>query len=243
MPAFFAACTCWSASMKPTSSALTSTLCGAPSPASTLVNARPAARVIEVGALRARGALGADIERVDDAPPAPRLHLRPGEPRQPDRREQLLIEILAPDVVGDLLERTGARGAGIVHDDVDLAERLHGLVIGPLDIRGNGDVALDGVDAPSSARTDGLGGVIECVAAARHDGDVGARGRKPRRDREPDPLAGAGNDGRAAGETDLHCVLPMAPALAARRDFLAPRRSHGKSWGAISVVSGMFAPL
>src|SRR5438477_454100 len=111
MPALAAARTCWSASMKPISSAFTSTLCGAPSLASTLVSAIPAARVTEVGALARRGA-------------------------------------------------------------------------------------------------DGLERLVERLAPARDNRDVGARRRKPGRDRKPDALAAAGHHGRAAGQTDFHFNSP-----------------------------------
>src|SRR5262249_25493714 len=116
--------------MKPTSIALTSTLCGAPSCESTLVSAMPAARVIEVGALP----LGADMEHVDAAAPPALLHLRPPQPRQPDGGEQLLVQVLLQEFVGQLFERAGGRRAGIVHEDVDLTERLHYFVVGTLDI-------------------------------------------------------------------------------------------------------------
>src|SRR4030088_2984729 len=115
--------------MKPTSSALTSTLCGAPSCDSTLVSAMPAAGG-GWGAPPPARPLGADIEDIDDAPPAPLFHLRPDEPRQPDRREQFLVEVVLQEFVGQLLERAGGGGAGIVHDDVDLAQRLHRFVVG-----------------------------------------------------------------------------------------------------------------
>ena len=107
-------------------------------------------------------------------PPATLLHLRPNEPRQPDRGEQLLIEVLAPDLVGDLLEGAGARGSGVVHHDVDLAERRHGLVVGARDIARDGDVPLHGNDAAAAARSNGLGRRIERFTSAGNDGDVGA---------------------------------------------------------------------
>ena len=56
-PVRAAARTCWSASMKPISRALTRILNGPPSPASTLVSAMPAARVTAVGPPPGRGAL------------------------------------------------------------------------------------------------------------------------------------------------------------------------------------------
>jgi hypothetical protein len=193
-----------------------------------LVKASPAARVIEVGALRARR-LGADIERVDHPAPAPLLHLRPHQSRQPDGGEQLLVEVVAPHLVGDLLERPGTRGAGVVHDDVDLAQRRHGFVVGALDVGGDADVTCNRGHASLRARADALGGLVERAAPAGDDGDIGARGREPLGDRKPDALAAAGDHGRAAGETDFHSILPKAPGPRARPNFLAAPRPHPQS--------------
>ena len=146
------------------------------------------------------------------------------QPRQPDRGEQLLIEVVLQEFVGQLLEWPGCRRAGIVHDDVDLAERLHGVVVSPANIGGNSDVADDGVNTSSVARADGFGGGGEGFAPAGDDGDVGARGREPGRNRKPYPLAAAGNDGRPAGETDVHSVLPIAPDV---RRAVTSYRSRG----------------
>ena len=60
--------------------------------------------------------------------------------------------------------------------------------------------------APCADRLDRL---IERLAPARHDGDIGAASREPRRDREADALAAAGDHGRAAGETDVHSKYPV----------------------------------
>ena len=100
----------------------------------------PAARDTEVGALFGRARLGADIEHVDDAAPAPLLHLRHDQTDQADGGEQFLLDVVVQDVVGQLLERHGARRAGVVDDDVDLAERIHHLAVGALDVRGLADV-------------------------------------------------------------------------------------------------------
>ncbi len=115
---------------------------GAPSPASTLISAMPAAREIVVGAEFCARRLGADVEHVDDAAPLAFLHLRPNQPRQPYGRKQFLIEIGLQDFVGEIFERAGARRAGIVDDNVDLAERLHRLVIDALHVVGDTDIAL-----------------------------------------------------------------------------------------------------
>ena len=145
------------------------------------------------GACAARR-LGADIEDIDDLPPAPFLHLRPNEPRQPDRRKQLLVEVVLQEFIRQLLERAGGGGAGIVHDDVDLAQRLHRFVVGTPDVGGDRDIALDADDA-SAARTDRLDGRIEGLAPAGDNGDIGTRGRKSRRDGKADALACAGDHG------------------------------------------------
>ena len=84
----------------------------------------------------------------------------------------------------------GARGAGIVDDDVDLAERLHRLVVGAPDVGRAGDVALDARRRlPRALAPIGLDRCIEGFAPARNDGDVGARGREPCGDGKPDPFA------------------------------------------------------
>ena len=130
--------------------ALTSTLCGAPSLASTLVSARPAARDIEVGTLSARGAL---------APMLSTLMMRPqrrsficGEARRMSRMaaNSFCSRSQLQHFVGELLERTGARRAGVVDEDVDLAERPHRLVIAALEVGGDPDVGLHAGDARPS---------------------------------------------------------------------------------------------
>jgi hypothetical protein len=144
--------------------------------------------------------LGADVEHVDDAAPAPLLHLRPGEPSEPDRTEQLEIEILLHHLVGQRLERRRVRGAGIVDHDVDLAERLHRLVIGALDVGCIRHVCRDAGDLDLRLAAHGGDRGIERLAAACHHGDVGAGGGELHRHGEADALAAAGDDGRAAGE-------------------------------------------
>ncbi len=63
------------------------------------------AREIVVGALSGTRRLRADVEHVDDAAPAPLLHLRPDQAREPHGREQLLVEVVMQDLVGQRLER------------------------------------------------------------------------------------------------------------------------------------------
>src|SRR5215467_8872216 len=214
--------------MKPTSIALTSTLCGAPSCESTLVSAMPAARVIEVGALPPRGAL---------APMLSTLMMRPqrrsficGHTSRVSRMaaNSFWSKSCCRNSSVSFSNEPVARRAGIVHEDVDLAERLHYFVVGTLDIGGARHVALD-ADHPPAIRPDGLDRMIERFAPARDNGNLGARGCKPLRDGEPDALASAGDHRGPAGETDVHSYPPARASTAgASRKSYSPRRA-GKS--------------
>ena len=62
-------------------------------------------------------------------------------PREPDRSEYLDLEILAPDLLARLEEREGPPAAGVVHQDVDAAETLHGGGDHALDVVGHAHVA------------------------------------------------------------------------------------------------------
>ena len=198
--------------MLPTSSALTSTLCGAPSPASTLVSAMPAARVTEVGALVACGRLGADVEDIDDAAPAPRLHAGKGLPAEPDRREQLEVDVVLPHLVADLQEGAALRGAGVVDEHVDLAERRLGLLVGLAAALRRADVGGDADDL-GIARRGNLGPrLVEALLPARDDGDVGAGADEMLGDGPADALAAAGDERVASVHAHLH-VLPLCPSF------------------------------
>jgi hypothetical protein len=148
--------------------------------------------------------LGTDIEHVDDTAPAPLLHLRPNQSDESDRRKQLLVEILLQDLIGELLERSGAGSAGVVDDDIDLAERLRRLAVCPLDLARKRDVGLDADDLSAGLRCDRLDCPVERFAPARHDGNVGAGGGKAGGHRKPDAFASPGNHGCPPAEADLH---------------------------------------
>src|SRR6516164_7143495 len=141
--------------MKPTSIALTSTLCGAPSCESTLVSAMPAARVIEVGALPPRGAL---------APILSTLMMRP------HRRSFICGHT-------SRVSRMAANSFWS-HEDVDLTERLHYFVVGTLDISGERHVALDADHTPA-VHPDGLDRIIERFASVFYNGHVRPRDFHP----------------------------------------------------------------
>ena len=87
----------------------------------------------------------AAVKHVDDAAPFPRLHLGERRSREADRGEQLQIEVLLPDFVGNGFERPIGMGAGVVEQDVDPAKLLFGggkdagAIFGLADVAGDGD--------------------------------------------------------------------------------------------------------
>ena len=184
-------------------------LCGAPSCESTLVSAMPAAREIEVGALPPRGALAPMLSTLMTRP-----HLRSFICGQTSRvirmrGEQLLVEVVAPDLVGQIFERAGARRAGIVDDDVDLAERLHRLVVDTLDVGSLGDVAGNAGDPPFATLAPIALTASSSVSRPRARSRRRRRSSRSARDRVADALAAAGDDGAAARKTDVHSTFSL----------------------------------
>jgi hypothetical protein len=104
-------------------------------------------------------------------------------------------------------ESAGARGAGIVHQDVDLAERPHRLLIRALQVGGNGDVARNADNARLGRFPDRDDSLIQRLAPARDDCHRGAGLGKARRHGKADALAPAGNDGGAPVKNDFHVAL------------------------------------
>ena len=139
-------------------------------------------------------------------PQFPRLHARPDQPAEADRRKQLQVEVFLPDLVGDGLERHGARGAGIVDEDVDPAKILHDLVVGRGNIGSFGDVANVIVNL-MPVLGELLPRRLQVLRAARKDRDVRAGPGKPARHREPNALAAAGDDGDAIFHRDFHFLF------------------------------------
>ena len=139
----------------------------------------PAARVTErrrAGGLRG---LGADVEDVDDAAPAARLHAGERQPAQPDGGEQLEVDVVLPQLVGDLLEGPALRGAGVVDEHVDLAERLVRRLVGLAAPVRRADVGGNGDHLGVLRRRRDLGPrLVEALLLPRDDGHIGARARR-----------------------------------------------------------------
>ena len=137
-------------------------------------------------------------------PPSPLHHLRPYEACQTDRREQLQIEIGLPDLVADRRKCPGSRGAGVVHQDVDAPECVHGRCVGARDVFCLGHVARNDMNASPCGSGDTVPRFLEDIRAPGQQGDIRAGFRHPGRDREADALAGAGNQGDPSCETHVH---------------------------------------
>src|SRR6516165_210280 len=209
--------------MTPTCSELTSTLSGAPSPDSTLENAICAARLTEVGALLAPGAL-APMFRTLMIRPQRRCFIWEDQPGEADLREQLEIEIGLPHLVGHFLGWAAGRLPGVVDQYVDLAELRHHLVIGPADVGQLGDVGADRGDLTLGPGLDLLLARGQSLGGAREDRDVRTGRGKPLRHRQAQPFAAAGDHGSASVQSNVHVRLPSprlrAPSSDQPIDFL-----------------------
>src|SRR5690606_25250717 len=90
------------------------------------------------------GIFAADGRDVHDAAAAPAHHPRDDQTAESDGREQLEVEVFENALVGLLKEGSPDRRAGVVHQDVNAAEGVHGGVHHPLDVLGTGDVGGNG---------------------------------------------------------------------------------------------------
>src|ERR1700733_14388831 len=150
MLARFAVCTCWSARMRPTSMAFTSTLCGASSCDSALVMAMPAAREIDVGLLLGRGAL---------APMLSTLMMRP------QRRSFICgaASRISRTAANSFNSRSSCRVSSVSLSNgyVLRLARLPALVLGTLDVAPLADIGLPPDDAGLGRRPDGRDRLFE----------------------------------------------------------------------------------
>jgi hypothetical protein len=115
--------------------------------------------------------------------------------------EELCAGVEVEDVVvllfGDLLGLVPALGAGVAHDDVDLAKVLLGLLEQALDLRGLADVGLDGDGFGAGAglldELDNLVGRLLAVGVV--DDNAGSAAAELNGTATTDTTAGTGDEG------------------------------------------------
>ena len=181
--------TIWSLTMTPTCSELTSTLCGAPSIDIALVSAICAARLTEVGALSAPGALAPMLSTLMMRP-----HLRCFICGIRMRQKRICANSLRSRSACHCssvmrLRRAARRLAGVVDKDVDLAEFADSPASQAASIGPAFDTSqLIARTLPLAALAGSRLGVGERALIARQDRDIGARARQiPGRSPGPAP--------------------------------------------------------
>ncbi len=138
--------------------------------------------------------------------------MRPGEPDQPDGSEELEVDVLLPLGIGDGLERMGVGSAGIVHQDVDMAERLRDPGKSCRDVLGAPHVAGDREDLLPRPRPDRCDGLFQRALPSRHDGDIGAGLRKGVGNRQTEAFAATGDKGFPPRKLDVHLCFDPSPS-------------------------------
>ena len=117
----------------------------------------------------------------------------PEEPRQPDRPEELEVEALLPQLVGELDKRAALGGTGAVDEDVDVVEGSCRLTMQLLTSFERRQVGWDRLDPAPGGGRDLFGGRLERVSGASRDDDIGAFIGQPAGDPLADPAASAGD--------------------------------------------------
>ena len=133
-------------------------------------------------------------------------------------RDEQEAEDVDVELLVEVLRRDGFEGrelvdAGVVDQDVELAEGLDGGVDDGLRVGGLGDVSVDG-DGLAAGLGDGVDdGVGAGLAGGVVDDDGGARGGEGLGDGGSDALGGAGNDG------DFSCKFAHLNLLVSNHRF------------------------
>ena len=110
-----------------------------------------------------------------------------------------VVEVLGRDVC----ELLGGADAGVVDEDVDHAHLGLGVGDGGLDAVGVGDVELDDVRV-AAGRLDLGAQRLQALDAARGQHDARAGVGQRACELRAQPAGGAGDEGHAAGQVDLH---------------------------------------
>src|SRR5439155_1300296 len=93
--------------------------------------------------------------------------------------------------------------AGVVDEDVDLAEAVVGRIDQPFELVPVADMAGNGQGLAAGRRLHLLGYRLAVVELAAGDDHVGPGGRQAEHDLLPEPPAAAGDESDAAGEVEF----------------------------------------
>ena len=135
----------------------------------------------------------------DDAARLARSQVREAEAHEADGGQEQELERRLEALVGDLGGRAGRRAARVPDEHVDAAERLHGALDEPLEIRRIGHISSYG------ERAQPVRLALELVAAAREHGHVGALVGERFSRSEPEAGRSSADDRRPAAQTEIHC--------------------------------------
>jgi hypothetical protein len=123
--------------------------------------------------------------------------------REPDAAHDVDVEVALPVVVGDVGERLDLERADVVHQDVDVAQRLRDVASLPRVFEVGGDPGHDG---PRNGTQQALHSGLEpdLVPSVDHDGC--ALAQEGLRDRVADPLRRTTHERPPAGQLQIHVV-------------------------------------
>ena len=172
-----------------------------------------------------------------------RPHFRsfmPGHKRAGQRhaRAEVELEKLVPEIVGELIDRLGLVGAGVVDEDVDLAHCRDRLGGEPGGIFSTGEVGDDVPDLDCEPGGDVAAGGFELILVPAGDDDIGTGLGEPAGHGFAETLAAAGYQGHAAGKIEqalnhgVFLVEDVGNSWNYRRDaMLLPTQRRADSGG------------
>ena len=157
-----------------------------------------------------QGRLGADIQHIDDTPPFAVPHGGQCQPTEADRGKQLEVQIILPKRVRYFQEAAALRCAGIIDQDIHLAEALHRRRISRFAALSGANIGGDGSHLGGrGSSADFSLSLRQALRPARHNGDMPARFSKHLGHGKPKTLGPAGDERGAPIQGDIHGLLPL----------------------------------
>ena len=124
--------------------------------------------------------------------------------RRPDCAEKLELEIVPPDLFGQIVHVVRRRSAGVVDQDVQPAEMIDRLLDEGFGLTGHRHVGPNRQDLTTGQLAQLLGRLLERVLAPPTDGDPRALLGQPQGRRLADPIAPPGNRRHFATQPKVH---------------------------------------